>query len=68
MVPFRRAIPAAALLALFALGQGAAAQSSLAPSQGSLPPPRPANQAAPRLVPSEQPRSLAVPSRPATQP
>ncbi|NKE44636.1 hypothetical protein HB662_07595 [Roseomonas frigidaquae] len=67
MVPFRLALFGPALLALLALGQGAAAQSSLAPTQGSLPPPRPANQAAPRLVPSEQPRSLTLPpSRPAT--
>ncbi|WP_439595616.1 SH3 domain-containing protein [Falsiroseomonas sp.] len=46
---------------------GAQAQSSLAPNQGNLPPPRPATPAAPRLVPSEQPRSLALPpNRPAT--
>ena len=75
MGSFNRARFAIALLAPFALGQGAAAQSSLAPIQGSLPPPRPANQAAPpppapqaapRPVPAEQPRSLAAPPRPPT--
>ncbi|NKC33832.1 hypothetical protein, partial [Falsiroseomonas selenitidurans] len=49
-----------ALLAMLLLGPGAAgAQSSLAPTQGSLPPPRPTS--APRLVPAEQPRNLAAP-------
>jgi SH3-like domain-containing protein len=67
MVPVR---PALLALSLLALGTGATlAQSSLAPSQGSLLPPRPAGQATPRLVPSEQPRNLAAPpARPATPP
>ncbi|MBU8543133.1 MULTISPECIES: SH3 domain-containing protein [Roseomonadaceae] len=72
MVPVRPALLALSLFALGAhslLGQAALAQSSLAPSQGSLPPPRPAGQATPRLVPSEQPRNLAAPpARPATPP
>ncbi|MBU8540585.1 SH3 domain-containing protein [Falsiroseomonas tokyonensis] len=76
MVRARPVLLAVSLLALAPIAPGgplgaavAQAQSSLAPSQGSLPPPRPASPSAPRLVPSEQPRSLAVPpSRPATPP
>ncbi|MGK7868461.1 SH3 domain-containing protein [Falsiroseomonas sp. E2-1-a20] len=64
--------PAPLALILLALGAGEARpQSSLAPTPGSLAPPRaaapmPNPAGAPRLVPAEQPRNLAAPpARPA---